>query len=207
VSLLTAGSAWMQSSPMWKHLSKPPSGKLPFMEGSTNSITVPGSHTCSTLVRSHEPTLNTNGEFQEFSLYLPCQEIPGLFGVVAVVVLPPCDDLQHYDAKAEGVRFHPVVPPSRVLRRHVPTVVKRETERNDSRINPNHRVNRLLEISKLMTNASNNVGSNPCSHYTTAPLVINPCSHELASPRRLCPCKRIENTNKNRKKQSSIADE
>jgi hypothetical protein len=34
-----------------------------------------------------------------------------------------------------------------------------------------------------------------------------PCTHELASPRRLCPCKRIENTNKNRKEQSRIADE
>ncbi len=46
-----------------------------------------------------------------------------------------------------------------------------------------------------------------CSHYTTAPLVTNPCTHELASPRRLCPCKQIENTSKNRKEQSQIADE
>jgi hypothetical protein len=59
----------------------------------------------------------------------------------------------------------------------------------------------------LMMKALNIVGSNPCSHYTTAPLVINPCTHELASPRRLCPCKRIENTSKNRKEQSQIADE
>jgi hypothetical protein len=47
----------------------------------------------------------------------------------------------------------------------------------------------------------------PCSHYTTASLVTNPCAHELGSPRRLCPCKRIENTSKNRKEQSRIADE
>jgi hypothetical protein len=45
-----------------------------------------------------------------------------------------------------------------------------------------------------MTKAPNGVSSNPCSHYTTAPLVTNPCAHKLASPRRLCPCKRIENT-------------
>jgi hypothetical protein len=49
--------------------------------------------------------------------------------------------------------------------------------------------------------------SNPCSHYTTTPLVTNPCTHELASPRRLCPCKRIENTSKTRKVQSRVADE
>jgi hypothetical protein len=45
----TAGSAWTQSSPMWKHLNKSPSGKLPFMDGSTSSNTVPASqcsHTC-----------------------------------------------------------------------------------------------------------------------------------------------------------------
>jgi hypothetical protein len=45
--------------------------------------------------------------------------------------------------------------------------------------------------------APNNVGSNLCSHYTTALLVTNPCAHELASARRLCLCKRIENTSKN----------
>jgi hypothetical protein len=55
--------------------------------------------------------------------------------------------------------------------------------------------------------ASNSVGLNPCSHYTTASLVTNPCAHELASPRRLCPYKQIENTRKNRKEQSRIADE
>jgi hypothetical protein len=54
----------------------------------------------------------------------------------------------------------------------------------------------------LMMKALNSVGSNPCSHCTTAPLVNNPCTHELASPRRLCPYKRIENTRKNRKEQS-----
>jgi hypothetical protein len=69
------------------------------------------------------------------------------------------------------------------------------------------RVSRLVEISTLMTKALNSVGSNPCSHYTTAPLVTNPCTHELASRRRLCPCKWIENTSKNRKEQSRIADE
>jgi hypothetical protein len=69
------------------------------------------------------------------------------------------------------------------------------------------RVSRLVKISTLMTKALNSVGSNPCSHYTTAPLVTNPCTHELASSRRLCPCKRIENTSKNRKEQSRIADE
>jgi hypothetical protein len=47
----------------------------------------------------------------------------------------------------------------------------------------------------------------PCSHYTTAPLVTNSCAHELASPRRLCPCKGIENTSKNRKEQSRITEE
>jgi hypothetical protein len=50
-----------------------------------------------------------------------------------------------------------------------------------------------------MMKALNSVGPNPCSHYTTAPLVTNLCSHELALPRRLCPGKRIENTSKNRK--------
>jgi hypothetical protein len=68
-------------------------------------------------------------------------------------------------------------------------------------------VSRLVEISTLMMKALNNVGSNPCSHYTTALLVTNLCTHELASPRRLCPCKWIENTSKNRKEQSRIADE
>jgi hypothetical protein len=65
------------------------------------------------------------------------------------------------------------------------------------------RVSRLVEISTLMTKVLNNIGSNPCSHYTTTPLVTNPCTHELASPRRLCPCK----WTKNRKEQSQIADE
>jgi hypothetical protein len=60
----------------------------------------------------------------------------------------------------------------------------------------------LVEISILMMKAPNNVGSNPCNHYTMTPLVTNPCTHELALPKRLCPCKRIENTNKNRKEQS-----
>jgi hypothetical protein len=69
------------------------------------------------------------------------------------------------------------------------------------------RVSRLVEISTLKTKAPNSVGSNLCSHYTTAPLVTNPCAHELASPRRLCLCKRIDNTSKNRKEQSQIADE
>jgi hypothetical protein len=69
------------------------------------------------------------------------------------------------------------------------------------------RVSRLVKISMLMMKASNNVGSNLCSHYTMAPLVTNPCTHELASPRRLCPYKWIENTSKNRKEQSWIADE
>jgi hypothetical protein len=50
-------------------------------------------------------------------------------------------------------------------------------------------VSRLVEISTLMTKALNSIGLNPCSHYTTVPLVTNPCAHELASPRRLCPCK------------------
>jgi hypothetical protein len=65
----------------------------------------------------------------------------------------------------------------------------------------------LMEISTLMTKAPNSIGSNPCSHYTMAPLVTNPCTHEFASPRRLCPGKRIENTRNNRKEQSRIADE
>jgi hypothetical protein len=69
------------------------------------------------------------------------------------------------------------------------------------------RVSRLVEISMLMMKALNSVGSNPCSHYTTSPLVTNPCTHELASPRRLCPYKRIKNKSKNRKEQSRIADE
>jgi hypothetical protein len=69
------------------------------------------------------------------------------------------------------------------------------------------RVSQLVEISTLMTKALNSVGSNLCSHYTTAPLVTNPCTHKLASPRRLCLCMRIENTSKNRKEQSRIADE
>jgi hypothetical protein len=56
-----------------------------------------------------------------------------------------------------------------------------------------------VEISTWMTKAPNNIGSNPCSHYTTAPLVTNPYAHELVSPRRLCPYKRIKNTSKNRK--------
>jgi hypothetical protein len=64
-----------------------------------------------------------------------------------------------------------------------------------------------VEISILMMKALNNVGSNLCSHYTTAPLVTNPCTHELALPRRLCPYKQIENTSNNRKEQSQIADE
>jgi hypothetical protein len=68
-------------------------------------------------------------------------------------------------------------------------------------------VSRLVEISTLMTKTLNSIGSNRCNHYTTALLVTNPCTHELASPRRLYPCKRIENTSKNRKKQSQIADE
>jgi hypothetical protein len=68
-------------------------------------------------------------------------------------------------------------------------------------------VNRLVEFSTLMTKAPNSIGSNPCSHYTTAPLVTNPCAHKLASPGRLCPFKRIKNTSKNRKEQSWIADE
>jgi hypothetical protein len=63
-------------------------------------------------------------------------------------------------------------------------------------------VSRLVEISMLMMKALNSVGSNLCSHYTTAPLVINPCAHELPVTGRLCPCKRIVNTSKNRKKQS-----
>jgi hypothetical protein len=69
------------------------------------------------------------------------------------------------------------------------------------------RVSRLVEISTLMMKASNSVGSNPCSHYTTAQLVTSPCTHELALPRRLSPYKWIENTSKNRKEQSWIADE
>jgi hypothetical protein len=68
-------------------------------------------------------------------------------------------------------------------------------------------LSRLVEISTLMMKALNNVGSNPCSHYTMAPLVTNPCTHELASLRRLCHCKWIKNTSKNRKEQSRIADE
>jgi hypothetical protein len=59
----------------------------------------------------------------------------------------------------------------------------------------------------LMTKATNIVSLNSCSHYTMAPLVTNPCAHELALPRRLCPCKIVENTSKNRKEQSQIADE
>jgi hypothetical protein len=55
--------------------------------------------------------------------------------------------------------------------------------------------------------ALNSVGLNPCSHYTTAPLITNPCTHELALPKRLCPCKLIENISKNKKEQSRIADE
>jgi hypothetical protein len=69
------------------------------------------------------------------------------------------------------------------------------------------RVSWLVEISTLMMKALNSVGLNPCSHYTTAPLVINPCTHKLALPRGLCPCKRIKNISKNRKEQSWIADE
>jgi hypothetical protein len=69
------------------------------------------------------------------------------------------------------------------------------------------RVSRLVEISTLMTKAPNSVSSNPCSHYTMALLVTNSCTHELASPRRLCPYKQIENTSKNKKEQSRIADE
>jgi hypothetical protein len=37
----------------------------------------------------------------------------------------------------------------------------------------------------------------PCSHYTTALLVINLCAHELTSPRRLIPYKH----NQERKKE------
>jgi hypothetical protein len=59
----------------------------------------------------------------------------------------------------------------------------------------------------LMTKALNSISSNLCSHYTTTPLVTNPCAHELASPRRLSPYKGIENTSKNRKEKSQIADE
>jgi hypothetical protein len=59
----------------------------------------------------------------------------------------------------------------------------------------------------LMMKAPNSVGLNPCSHYTTAPLVTNLCTYELASPIRLHLCKRIVSTNKNRKEQSQIADE
>jgi hypothetical protein len=47
----------------------------------------------------------------------------------------------------------------------------------------------------------------PYNHYTTAPLVTNPYTQKLVSPRSLCPCKQIENTSKNRKEQSRIADE
>jgi hypothetical protein len=72
---------------------------------------------------------------------------------------------------------------------------------------PKGTVSRLVEISTLMMKAPYNVDSNPCSHYTTAPLVTNPCTHELASPRWLCPYKRIKNTSKNMKGQSRIADE
>jgi hypothetical protein len=80
----------------------------------------------------------------------------------------------------------------------------------DSRMSPDllrGMISRLVEISMLMMKALNNISSDPCSHYTTAPLVTNPCAHELASPRRLCPYKRIENTSKNMKEQSQIADE
>jgi hypothetical protein len=59
----------------------------------------------------------------------------------------------------------------------------------------------------LMTKAPNSVDSNPCSYYTTAPLVNNPCTHELVLPRRLCPCKRILNRSKNKKEQSRMVDE
>jgi hypothetical protein len=40
----------------------------------------------------------------------------------------------------------------------------------------------LVKISTLMMKAPNNVGLNPCSHYTIALLVTNPCAHDLASP-------------------------
>jgi hypothetical protein len=87
-----------------------------------------------------------------------------------------------------------------ILRDEIIAAQKNDEGMGDSRMRV--QVSRLVEISTLMAKALNSVSSNPCSHYTMAPLVTNPCAHKLASPRRLCPCKRIENTSKNRKEQS-----
>jgi hypothetical protein len=42
-----------------------------------------------------------------------------------------------------------------------------------------------------MTKAPNSIGSNPCSHYTTAPLVTNPCAP-------MKPVQSLHHTNKRR---------
>jgi hypothetical protein len=44
-----------------------------------------------------------------------------------------------------------------------------------------------------------NERTNPCNHYTMAPLVINPCTHKLTLPRSLILASAIEKTSKNEK--------